>query len=710
MLRRDRLCALFCLGMLLLAGGLCRAIEDLTFLQLSDPHVPHALAQTRSTLASMPLGGPVEMAPYGVSAPPVSFAIVTGDLNEFGGGAGAWEQYMSLWAGLDIPLYHQLGNHDNTWDCGRPRLVKLHGSPFYSFERGGITFIGWDTATPQDPRPSIATEGIEWLKRLLLEIPPGRPVIFFCHHPLDGKEFAGAWERARVLDILQRLNTVLVLVGHGHGVRAWQVEGLDMVMGGSTFGKRPGFGIVSIQGGVLRVCHQYADGEMVPLLEKAIHEAEPAVQLWPELVMDGQVLRDPEQVRCWLSTRGSGAVEGARWTLDGGQTGEMAPSGGRWEAFVETTGLDAGAHVLRFEATEATGRSASRSLQFWVDSGDTRLVSVIPHSASSRSGPVIEPDGRIYLGFTNGNVSCYESGTGTALWTQGKAGAGVYGGIAVDAQTGSIYCGGENGHLYAYAAGNARCGDFNAGSPVYAPPLVVGDHVIVATASGEIIALEKVRMHDVLWRCDAPEYSIEAGMCASETAVYAGSWDGYVYCLDVETGALNWRAPSAGSDRDAAPRYYSPADCAPVLVGERLFVADRAYKLTMLDALTGERLGIMEKCVAVGSSADGQSAYVRHTDNRVSKLNADGGVVWTTETPTGAIPAAPMCAHGRVLVASNLGVVSMLDAESGALLWSYRAFRDSFVFGSPAYDGRYVYVVDAAGRMVVLQPAVETTG
>lgn len=710
MLRRHRLRALFCLGMLLLAGGLCRAIEDLTFLQLSDPHVPHALEQTRSTLANMPLGRPVEMMPYGVSALPVSFAIVTGDLNEFGGGAGAWEEYMSLWAGLDIPLYHQLGNHDNTWDCGRPRLRELHGSPFYSFERGGVTFIGWDTATPQDPRPSIATEGIEWLKRLLLEIPPGRPVIFFCHHPLDGKEFAGAWERARVLDILQRLNTVLVLVGHGHGVRAWQVEGLDMVMGGSTFGKRPGFGIVSIQGGVLRVCHQYADGEMVPLLEKAIRDEPPPLVLRPELIIDGQVFRDPDQIRCRVSVRCAAAVAGVRWTLDSGQAGEMEHSGGRWDALLETGELEAGAHVLRLEATDVAGRSASRTLQFWVDRGATRLVPVSSRPASHRCAPVIVLDGRLYLAPARGPICCYEPPAGPLRWLQGKTGAGVYGGMAVDPATSYLYYGAENGHLYALGPSGGLYGDFDAGSPIYAPPLVVGDHVIVATAAGEIIAVEKVRMHDVLWRCDAPEYAIEAGMCASETAVYVGSWDGYVYCLDVETGALNWRAPSAGSDRDAAPRYYSPADCAPVLVGERLFVADRAYKLTMLDALTGERLGIMEKCVAVGPSADGQSVYVRHTDNRVSKLNADGGVVWTTEAPTGAIPAAPMCAHGRVLVASNLGVVSMLDAESGALLWSYRAFRESFVFGSPAYDGRYVYVVDAAGRLVVLQPAAASTG
>ncbi len=710
MLRRHRLHALFCLSVVLLTAGLCRALENLTFLHLSDSHVPHALAQTRATLAQMPLGGPVEMAPYGVTASPVSFGIVTGDLNEFGGGAGAWEQYISLWTGLDIPVYHQLGNHDNTWDCARPRLRQLHGSPFYSFERGGITFIGWDTATPQDPRPSIATEGIEWLKRLSRKMPPGEPVIFFCHHPLDGKEFAGAWERARLLDILQQLNTVLVLVGHGHGVRAWQVEGLDTVMGGSTFGKRPGFGIVSVQGGVLRVCHQYADGEIVPLLEKPIPEKSPTLPLRPGFIRDGEVLRNAEQVRCWLSSQDHGVIAAARWTLDGTETGEMERLDGRWEAFVEAGDLEPGAHTLRFDASDAAGRSASRTLQFWIDAGPAHLISVTSLSTSSRSGPGIAPDGRIYLAFTNGHVSCYEPGSGTPLWTQGKTGAGVYGGFGVDAQTGTVYCGGENGHLYAYAANNARCGDFDAGAPIYAPPLVVGDHVIVATAAGDITALEKVRMHEVLWRCDAPEYTIEAGMCASEKAVYAGSWDGHIYSIDIATGAVNWRVPSAGSDRDAAPRYYSPADCAPVLLGERLFVADRAYKLTILDAQTGERLGVMDKCAAVGPSPDGHSVYVRHTDNRVSKLDAAGDPIWTTAAPTGAIAAAPTCAHGRVLVVSNLGVLSVLDAESGAVLLTYRAFADSFVFGSPAYDGRYVCVVDAAGRLVVLEPPGETTG
>ncbi len=66
MRRRHRLRTLVCLSVVLLTGTLYRALENLRFLHLSDSHVPHALAQTRSTLGQMPLGGPAEMTPWGI--------------------------------------------------------------------------------------------------------------------------------------------------------------------------------------------------------------------------------------------------------------------------------------------------------------------------------------------------------------------------------------------------------------------------------------------------------------------------------------------------------------------------------------------------------------------------------------------------------------------------------------------------------------------
>jgi 3',5'-cyclic AMP phosphodiesterase CpdA len=252
------------------------ALDDFTFLHLSDVHYPHARDQSAATIAALPRG-PIALTPYQVTAPAPAFAIVTGDLNEFSGGNGAWEGYLGLWQDWPRPVYHQLGNHDNTWDCGRPRLRQLYASPFYSFEHGGVRFIGFDTATPQDPRPSLATEGLVWLAQEFAKTPPEQPVIFFCHHPLDGAEFASAYARLRLIELLQTRNVILVLDGHGHGATRRSIGGFDCVMGGSTWGAKHGYGIVSIQSGMLRVCHQFVGDEatMVPLLGKPLAAQSP---------------------------------------------------------------------------------------------------------------------------------------------------------------------------------------------------------------------------------------------------------------------------------------------------------------------------------------------------------------------------------------------------------------------------------------------------
>ena len=85
----------------LLAASLAGA-QELTFLQVSDLHVPHAIAETRETLAALPTG-PVEVSAWGITTSAPAFVLSTGDLNEFGGGRGWWEQYTDLWSAIPLP-------------------------------------------------------------------------------------------------------------------------------------------------------------------------------------------------------------------------------------------------------------------------------------------------------------------------------------------------------------------------------------------------------------------------------------------------------------------------------------------------------------------------------------------------------------------------------------------------------------------------------
>ncbi|MGV3719583.1 MAG: metallophosphoesterase family protein, partial [Actinomycetota bacterium] len=178
------------------------SVTDFSFVHCSDVHVPPGVTRrtgpeggpqfgSTEILAQIKtLTGPIDLPPYKVSVPRPAFAIATGDLTEFGGLNGWWDQYLQLWQGAPFPVYHESGNHDSTWACQRYRIRELHGGAYYSFNQNGCHFIGWDSATPQDPRPSFGEEGIRWLREDLKRLDPKTPIFLFCHHPIDSSEFA----------------------------------------------------------------------------------------------------------------------------------------------------------------------------------------------------------------------------------------------------------------------------------------------------------------------------------------------------------------------------------------------------------------------------------------------------------------------------------------------------------------------------------------
>lgn len=701
-MRRTSRMVICLLGLLWGMGGATGAPTDLTFLHTSDPHVPHAFEQTRATLAALPTGE-VNLEPYGVTVAPPSFVIITGDLNEFGGGRGWWEQYLGLWRDFPLPIYHQLGNHDNTWRCGRPRLRELHGGVFYAFEKAGVKFIGWDTATPQDPRPSIAEEGVRWLTAEFARTPLEQPVIFFCHHPPDSREFAGPYDRARLLDLLRTRNVVLVLVGHGHKARTWQVEGFDVVMGGSTFGDRPGFGIVSIRDGVLRVCHQYVreEARMIALLEKPLPDRSPfpAMQVTPGA---GTIFAGDEPLSWRVEVDPADRIMEGRWVLDGDRSGALQNTGGTWTVSLDGDALEPGAHVLRFELDNEEGRTTSRTVDFYRNGGAFEVVWRQELAGSSQSTPAVA-DGRVYVGDNSGALTALDVATGEILW-RFETGGEVRSRPVISADGRTIYFGSADGALYALTPEGKLRWRFDADSALYGSPVLFDGRVVFGTAAGEVISLDG-DTGKVIWRSEAPEYAIERAPCVGADGVYVGAWDRNAYALELSDGTVRWRAPSAGSNRDGfVAWYYSPADCPPACAGDRVFFADRAYRLTIFEARTGARVLDEEKCVAVASSDDGRFVYVRHTDGRVSKRDTDGAVIWTTEVPTGAVATPPVPAGELVWVISDRGMLSALDAETGAVLAQQRIMRDLFAFAAPAYDGERVYVADMAGRITALTP------
>ena len=91
------------------------AVPDFTFIQASDVHAPRQ--DSKATISKILGLEEIDLAPFGIKVPKPGFVIVTGDMNEFGGGSGWWAEYLSYWKGCAVPVSRGLGNHGQYVAC-----------------------------------------------------------------------------------------------------------------------------------------------------------------------------------------------------------------------------------------------------------------------------------------------------------------------------------------------------------------------------------------------------------------------------------------------------------------------------------------------------------------------------------------------------------------------------------------------------------------
>ncbi len=141
----------------------------------------------------------------------------------------------------------------------------------------------------------------------------------------------------------------------------------------------------------------------------------------------------------------------------------------------------------------------------------------------------------------------------------------------------------------------------------------------------------------------------------------------------------------------------------PVVVEGKVFIADRNYMLTIIDAVSGARIDAMNGISAEGISADGKYAYLRKNNGELVKVDSSGKPIWSVPAELGAIPAAPVEVNGIVYVASGKGKVSAVSAADGKIVWQYQASPQLFVMSSMACDGKNVYVTAFDGTLTAIK-------
>ena len=689
-----------CLAIIAATCAAIAQVPDFTFLHVSDVHASRT--ESRETIATIVGLSEISLPQYGVTAKPPSFVVVTGDLTEFGE-PKAWKAYLEYWKDVNVPIHHSMGNHDATWNCLRPELRKLYGESFYSFDQFGCHFVCLDSTTPQDPRPGFSVEELEWLKSDLGKISAETPVFVFMHHPLGGSEFASLYDRDRLLDILRPYNVVLILAGHSHIFGKYNIDGsLDCVMGGAAFGLVAGCSVVSVLDGVLRVAYKTVGDTNASrgVLEKTIPKRSDYPVISIKSPEERQTIKNAVlKISAWIELEATVVAEAWADLDDDLKVSLELKSVGDFEGETSLAGATPGAHFLRVNF-KSGDKTYHKSVVFYCEPEDSKgkLLWRVQLGGSSKCTPTVANE-TVYVGADNGKLYTFDATNGTLKWTFPTNGEILSQPLVVGDL---VIFGSGDGKVYGIGKDGQQQWSFEASSPVYSSPIQVGDLTVVGCNSGCLYAIDPITGTEK-WRNCTATYTIESKPFEKDGVVYYGAWDTFVYAVNAADGSLKWKTIGRGSASKNASKYYSPADCGPVVANGTVFIPDREYKLSCLDAAIGAPKYTSNKVAGVGLSEDGAFLYLRKTDGKIAKVDLDGKEIWSVQGKANSIPTAPVEKNEVVYFCSPAGLVNAVRASDGQIIWQYQATPRLYVLSNAAVADGVAYVSGMDGSLTAIQ-------
>ena len=170
-----------------------------------------------------------------------AFVLSLGDATEWPSRAALDTYEQLVTKRLKFPTYDIAGNHDlgglSPNDTVTGWLIKRHGALRYTFDKGGVCFIGLFSEYDEklnNPAQPITKEALQYLRETLAKVPEGKPVVVATHLCFDS-----ITNRDEFVDAFGKANVILVLGGHYHKATVHQYRGFNFVQLPSPAPKGP---------------------------------------------------------------------------------------------------------------------------------------------------------------------------------------------------------------------------------------------------------------------------------------------------------------------------------------------------------------------------------------------------------------------------------------------------------------------------------------
>lgn len=275
---------------------------------------------------------------------------------------------------------------------------------------------------------------------------------------------------------------------------------------------------------------------------------------------------------------------------------------------------------------------------------------------------------------TKGEVYALNLSDGTKKWSF-QTGGKVYSTPAVSGK--HVVIGSADGFIYGLDAltGEGKW-KYKTSKAVLGSPIIKDGIAFIGGSDGHFRALD-IKTGTLVWDFDQVKNYISSTPLYSNGVLYFGSWGNDFYALNAKTGSLKWEW-----DNGHTNRMFSAAAVVPVEANGRVFIVAPDRYMTALDAKSGsviwrEKRDNIRVRESIGLSEDKKKVYVKTMDGDVLGISTAANemeVVWKSalDLPYELTPSAIVESEGLVFVPSHSGLVSALDARTGAVSWQYK--------------------------------------
>lgn len=175
-------------------------------------------------------------------------------------------------------------------------------------------------------------------------------------------------------------------------------------------------------------------------------------------------------------------------------------------------------------------------------------------------------------------------------------------------------------------------------------------------------------------------------------------------------GIRTWSTTLAGRRTGVAYSLISDISSDPVIVGSRVYVGSPSGRIAALDTASGERIWTADEGAMSPVWVDGGSVFAVSDIHQLIRLDAeDGSLIWAVDLPGFKKERprryrdvyahyGPVLAGGRLLVASDDGLLRSFDPRNGNLLSAIEIPGGATT--NPVIVGGILYLVTAKGDLL----------